>query len=77
MVIATQTPSKQWVVASETRPNVLYVVKQVGGYYSCDCAGHYRWSRCKHADAVRKAQPVPAADPAKVEMAKRLGLMAS
>ncbi len=76
MVIAKQS-ARQWVIASETQPNTLYVVKLVNGYYSCDCAGHYRWNRCKHADAVRKAQPAPAADPAKVEMAKRLGLMAS
>jgi len=75
MVIATQTPSKQWVIASETRPNVLYVVKQVGGYFSCGCAGHYRWSRCKHSDAVRKAQPGPAVDQAKVAVARSLGLM--
>jgi len=75
MVIATQTPSKQWVVASETRANVLYVVKLVGNYFSCDCPGHYGHGHCKHADAVRKAQPAPAADPAKVAMARTLGLM--
>ncbi len=77
MVIAPQTPGRQWVVASETRANVLYVVRNVGGYYSCDCPGHYSHGHCKHADAVRRAQLLPAVDDAKVEMAKRLGLMAS
>ena len=77
MTIATQATGRQWIVASESKPDTLYTVKKVGSTYSCDCAGHYRWSRCKHADAVRKAQPAPTVDPAKVEMAKRLGLMAS
>ncbi len=74
MVIAKQSP-RQWVVASETRPDTLYVVRLVNGFYSCDCAGHYRWSRCKHADAVRKAQPVPAADPAKIAAARAIGML--
>ena len=75
MVIAPQTPGRQWVVASETRANVLYVVKLVNGYYSCDCLGHYSHGHCKHADAVRKAQPAPDVDQAKVAMARSLGLM--
>lgn len=57
MVIATQATGKQWTVASETRPNVLYVVKLVDGYYSCDCPGHFHHGRCKHAKAVAAAQP--------------------
>ncbi len=82
MVIATQTPGKQWVVASESRPNVLYIVKLVNGQFSCDCPGHYHYGRCKHADAIRATQPEPtppavaAIDPAKIEMAQRLGIMA-
>jgi len=75
MTIATQSTGRQWAVASETRPNVLYVVKQVNGYYSCDCLGHYSHGRCKHADAVRKSQPAPAADPAKIAAARALGMM--
>jgi len=74
MTIATQTPSKQWVVASETRSNVLYVVKQVSGYFS-DCPGHYSHGHCKHADAVRKAQPAPAVDPAKLAAARAIGML--
>jgi len=57
MTIATQATGKQWTVASETRPNVLYVVKNVGGYYSCDCPGHYQHGHCKHADAVKTSRP--------------------
>ncbi len=57
MTIATQTTGKQWTVASESRPNVLYVVKHVGGYYSCDCPGHYHRGHCKHADAVKASRP--------------------
>ena len=57
MTIATQATGKQWTLASETRPNVLYVVKNVGGYYSCDCPGHFHHGHCKHARAVAAAQP--------------------
>jgi len=82
MTIATQATGKQWTVASESRPNVLYVVKQVNGYYSCDCPGHYHYGHCKHADAIRATQPEPtppavaAIDPAMIEMAMDLGIMA-
>jgi len=57
MVIATQTPGRQWLVASESQANTIYVVKQVAGQFSCDCPGFYRWSHCKHAKAVAASQP--------------------
>ena len=57
MTIATQTPGRQWLVASESQANTIYVVKQVAGQFSCDCPGFYRWSHCKHAAAVKAAQP--------------------
>ncbi len=82
MQIATQAPGRQWVVASESRPNTLYVVKLVNGQYSSDCPGHYHYGHCKHADAIRATQPEPtppavaAIDPAMIEMAQALGIMA-
>ncbi len=82
MVIATQTPGRQWVVASESRPNTLYIVKLVNGLFSCDCRGNYSHGHCKHAKAVAATQPEPtppavaAVDPTKIEMAQALGIMA-
>jgi len=75
MVIAKQS-ARQWVVASETRPDTLYVVKLVNGYYSCDCMGHYSHGHCKHARAVAAMQPSAPVDQTKIEMAKRLGILA-
>jgi hypothetical protein len=77
MTIATQAPGRQWIVASESRPDTLYIVRRVNGQITCDCPGHYSHGHCKHADAVRTVQPLPAVDDAKVEMARRIGLMAS
>ncbi len=57
MTIATQATGRQWIVASESKPDTLYIVKKVNGEYSCDCpAGFYRGS-CKHVAAVKAAQP--------------------
>ena len=81
MQIAPQTPGWQWVVASESRPNVLYVVKLVNGFYSCDCPGHYSHGHCKHADANRATQPEPqppvegAIRPTKVDPALGLSVL--
>jgi len=82
MQIARQTPGRQWVVASESRPNVLYIVKLVNGQFSCDCPGHYNHGHCKHAKAVAATQPEPnppavaAIDPAMIERAQAIGIMA-
>ena len=57
MTIATQTTGRQWTVASETKPNTLYIVKLVNGQFSCDCPGNFYRGSCKHAKAVAAAQP--------------------
>ena len=72
----------QWLVPSTSRVGVAYlVIRNERGQLSCDCAGAYHYSKCKHQAAVAEKlaaeTPIVAVDPAKVEMAKRLGLMAS
>jgi len=65
MTIATQTRGRQWTVASETKPDMLYIVKFVNGQYSCDCLGHYHYGHCKHAAeiAAREARPASKLSP--------------
>jgi len=72
----------QWMVPSTSRVGVAYlVIRNERGQLSCDCAGAYHYSKCKHQTAVAEKlaaeTQIVAVDPAKVEMAKRLGLMAS
>jgi len=57
MTIATQAPGRQWIVASETRANVLYIVRRVNGQFSCDCPGNVLCGHCKHVTAIAASQP--------------------
>ena len=57
MTIVTQAAGRQWVVASESKPGTLYIVRKVGDTFSCDCAAGFYRNTCKHALAVAAAQP--------------------
>lgn len=59
MTIAVQTAGKQWTVASETKPDTLYIVIRTDAGYTCDCLGFYHHGHCKHATALaaREARP--------------------
>ena len=71
MTIATQAPGRQWIVASETRANVLYIVRRVNGQFSCDCPGNVFCGHCKHVTAIAAAQPRTC----KVDMALGLSVL--
>ncbi len=81
MTIVTRSRN-QWLVPSTSRVGTAYiVVRNDRGQLSCDCLGAYHYSKCKHQTAVAEKlaaeTQIVAVDPAKIEMAKRLGLMAS
>jgi len=76
MTIVTRSRNS-WIVPSQTRPDAIYIVVRHGDALTCDCPAGIHHGVCKHAKAVAALLPAPAVDPAKVEMAKRLGLMAS
>ncbi len=70
----------QWMVPSTSRVGVGYlVIRNERGQLSCDCAGAYHYSKCKHQTAVAEKlaaeTQVIAVDQAKVAMARSLGLM--
>lgn len=79
MTIATRGKN-QWLVPSTTRPGLVYiVVRNQRGQLSCDCDGAFFTGHCKHQTAVaeklaNEAQVI-AVDPAKVAMARSLGMM--
>ncbi len=75
MTIATQATGRQWIVASESKPDTLYIVRRVNGQITCDCPGNVHHGHCKHAKAVAALQPAPVVDPAKVAMARTLGML--
>ncbi len=76
MTIATQAPGRQWVVASETKPDTLYIVRKVNGQITCDCPGNVHHGCCKHAKYIAALQPVPAVDETKLAAARALGMLA-
>ncbi len=75
MTIATQATGQQWIVASESKPDTLYIVRRVNGQITCDCPGNVHHGHCKHAKAVAALLPAPAADPAKIAAARAIGMM--
>ena len=75
MTIATQATGRQWIVASESKPGTLYIVRRVDGQITCDCPGNVHHGRCKHAKAVAAMLPAPAADPAKIAAARAIGML--
>ncbi len=75
MTIATQATGRQWIVASESKPDTLYIVRRVAGQITCDCPGNVHHRHCKHAKAVAAMLPAPAADPAKIAAARAIGMM--
>ncbi len=77
MTIATQATGRQWIVASESKPDTLYIVRRVNGQITCDCPGNVHHGHCKHVKAVAAMLPAAGAGPVKAAMANRLGLMAS
>jgi uncharacterized Zn finger protein len=75
MTIVTRSRNS-WIVPSQTRPDAIYIVVRHGAALTCDCMAGIHRGACRHIAAVTALLPAPAADPAKVEMAKRLGIMA-
>ncbi len=75
MTIATQATGRQWIVASESKPDTLYIVRRVEGQITCDCPAGIHRGVCKHAKAVAAMLPVPAADPVKVAAARAIGML--
>lgn len=56
MTIATRSRN-EWLVPSQTTPDVLYLVKRVNGEYTCSCLGNLHYGRCKHVKAVVATLP--------------------
>ena len=75
MTIATQATGRQWIVASESKPDTLYIVRRVNGQITCDCPGNVHHGHCKHAKAVAATLPAPAADPVKIAAARAIGML--
>ena len=57
MTIATQAAGRQWTVASETQPGVLYIVKRYRGQTTCDCPSGFYRGACKHVVAIDAQYP--------------------
>ncbi len=70
----------QWMVPSTSRVGVAYlVIRNERGQLSCDCAGAYHYSKCKHQTAVAEKlaaeTQIVAVDPAKIAAARALGML--
>jgi hypothetical protein len=57
MTIAVQAAGRQWTVASQTQPGVLYIVRRHNGVTTCDCLGGFHHGRCKHQAAIDAQYP--------------------
>ena len=72
----------RWVVPSRSTPGRLHSVVRTESGFSCTCDGCMFTGRCAHIDAIRATQPEPtppavaAIDPAMIERAQALGIMA-
>jgi len=75
MTIATQATGRQWIVASESKPDTLYIVRRVNGQITCDCPVNVHHGHCKHAKAVAAMPPASAVDPAKLAAARAIGML--
>ena len=57
MTIAVQATGKQWLVASQSKTDTMYIVIRTDWGYSCDCPDYFhrrneRGETCKHIDGV-------------------------
>jgi hypothetical protein len=81
MTIVTRSRNS-WIVPSQTRPDVAYIVVRHGDAFTCDCMAGVHRGTCRHITAVVAMQPPPsspagiAVDPVKIEMARAIGIMA-
>ncbi len=81
MTIVTRSRNS-WIVPSQTRPDVAYIVVRHGDAFTCDCMAGVHRGTCRHITAVAATLPQPtppavaAIDPAKIERAQALGIMA-
>ena len=62
MTIGVQAAGKQWLVASQSKTDTMYIVIRTDWGYSCDCPDYFhrraeRGESCKHIDAVVAQQP--------------------
>ena len=79
MTIVTRSRN-QWLVPSTSRVGVAYlVICNERGQLSCDCAGAYHYSKCKHQTAVAEKlaaeTQIVAVDQAKIAAARALGML--